>query len=79
MFKHIFRRPPQQANPTDFYDVARAYPGKLVILPNCIVVYLGDADVMTTTYLDTRKMSGEECLAAALSGLAKDRRHQIHL
>jgi len=74
-----FRRQPKTANPTDFYDVARQYPGKLVILPNAIVVYLGDVDVMSTTYLDTRKMSGEECLEAALSGLAKDRRHQIHL
>lgn len=75
----IFRKKTETANPTDFYPVARAHPGKLVILPNCIVVYLGDVDVMSTTYLDTRKMSGEECLEAVLSGLAKPRRPQIHL
>jgi hypothetical protein len=77
MFKFLHKQP--EANPTDFHGVARQYPGKLVVLPHCIVVYLGDVDVMTTTYVDTRKMSGEECLAAVKSGMHQDRHHQIHL
>lgn len=30
---NFLRREPQTANPTDFYNVARQHPGKLVILP----------------------------------------------
>jgi hypothetical protein len=77
MFKLFNRTPAYQT--TDFHKVARQYPGKLVILPNHIVVYLGDVDVMSTIHLDTRKLTGEECLAAVKNELHQDRHPQLYL
>lgn len=74
------RKPkPTNYNHSDFNAVARQYPGKLVILPNHIIVHLGDVGVTTTIFTDTTKLSGAECLELALSQIHPERHHQIHL
>lgn len=60
-------------------DFCRLHPGRLNIQPNYIKVYLGDVDVMTTTYVKTQKMSATDALELILNQTATERHHQIYI
>jgi hypothetical protein len=74
-----FRKQPKTAQPTTTDDLARRFPGMLIIESDHIKVFLGDVGVMTTIYAKTKGVSKESLLNLVLLSIHTDRHHQIYV